>query len=584
MSVPDKFSGFVWHFVKKQKKGFLILILTSLVTAVSGTIWPQVTGSLVDTLSDASKYSENIAEVAKKTFLTVIGFWFFIEALSRSRGYVYSCVMPKLEVSIREHMFRHVSLHSHAYFSKNFIGSIANRLADLPKGTSLILDIIFTDMLPVLVGMVIASTLFITMQPILATIMSLWLITHVLVCIFSSKRAAKLSKLQFEARSLLQGKIVDALNNHLSIRIFNSYDYEAEYISTIQKDEQKKHKKSLLFIEKVKLSLSLLDLFGMGFLFAFALYFWSKSIITTGDVVAVVTTSLNLMALIVQASDEMTYLFREIGLCQQGLQLIKDPIEIKESPNAKEIKSLNDGIQFKEISFSYGDGKNIFKDISLEIKKGESVAFVGYSGSGKTTFVNLIPRFFDPTSGAICIDGKNIKDLKIGSLRRLVSLVPQDPVLFHRSIAENIRYSNQNATEEQIINAAKLAQCHDFVIASPFGYQTDVGERGSKLSGGERQRVMIARAILSDAPIVIMDEATSALDAKNSNLIQKAIASVKERKTLLIISHNLPSITPFVDKVVVFNNKSIVEEGTHAELITKKGIYSNIWESSFVSL
>ena len=255
-------------------------------------------------------------------------------------------------------------------------------------------------------------------------------------------------------------------------------------------------------------------------------------------------------------------------------QVLNADLSIKEHDGSQEIKSFKDQIEYRNISFAYED-VNVIKDVNLTIPQGKTIALVGQSGSGKTTFVDLLPRFYDVQGGGIYIDGHNIKDLKLFDLRELMGNVNQEAILFNDTIYNNITFGVDNATEEDVINAAKVANAHDFITASEDGYETVIGDRGSKLSGGQRQRLSIARAILKNPPILILDEATSALDTESERLVQDALENLMKNRTSLVIAHRLSTVRN-ADMICVFNEGQIVETGTHNELIAKDGIYKKL--------
>jgi ATP-binding cassette subfamily B protein len=259
--------------------------------------------------------------------------------------------------------------------------------------------------------------------------------------------------------------------------------------------------------------------------------------------------------------------------------ILDEEHEVKDSLGAKNLKINAGKVEFDKVSFSYNKAKeeSVIKNLSFKVKPGEKVALIGPSGGGKSTLTKLILRLFDIKKGSILIDGQDISKVTQDSLRRQIALVPQDPILFHRTLRENIRYANQHVSDEELIAASKMAHCHEFIKKLPHGYDTHVGERGIKLSGGQRQRVAIARAILSQAKILILDEATSSLDSESEKLIQDALKNLIKNKTTFIIAHRLSTIMN-VDRIFVLENGRIIEEGTHADLVSKEsGLYKKLW-------
>jgi ATP-binding cassette subfamily B protein len=258
-------------------------------------------------------------------------------------------------------------------------------------------------------------------------------------------------------------------------------------------------------------------------------------------------------------------------------EMLAKEIDVTDRKNAKTISALSPTIEFKDTSYSYKDGKDhVIDNVNLSIPAGQKVGIVGHSGAGKTTITHLLLRFADVTNGSISVDGHDIRDITQNSLREHIAYVPQEPMLFHRSLRENIAYGKLNATDEEIRWAAKQANAIDFIKDLPNGLDTEVGERGVKLSGGQRQRIAIARAILKDAPILVLDEATSALDSESEKLIQDALSKLMEGRTSIVIAHRLSTIAK-LDRIIVLDSGKIAEDGTHAELLKQKGIYANLW-------
>ena len=271
-------------------------------------------------------------------------------------------------------------------------------------------------------------------------------------------------------------------------------------------------------------------------------------------------------------------MYERLAEAEEMTLVLNLPHQIIDTPNAKRLKVKDGKIKFDKVSFKYDDGEEIIKNIDFEIKPGQTVALVGLSGSGKSTLTKLLLRLYDVTSGKILIDNQDISKVNQESLRKNVSLVPQEPILFHRNLMENIRYGRFEASDEEVKKAAKLAYCDEFVSKLKDGYHSMVGDRGIKLSGGERQRVAIARAILKNSPILVLDEATSSLDSESEKYIQKSLTNLMKNKTVLIIAHRLSTIRK-VDRIIVISDKKIVEDGTHNQLIKlKNGVYRKLWQ------
>ena len=304
---------------------------------------------------------------------------------------------------------------------------------------------------------------------------------------------------------------------------------------------------------------------------------WKAGLLTVGDLVLLQTYLVRMYEKLWNAGKNIRTVYEAISDANEMTALLVQPNSVLDKEGSININVKKGEISFSEVSFKYGE-REVVKGLNLTIAPGERVALVGPSGGGKSTLLKLLFRFYDLSGGKITIDGQNIAVVTQESLRNSLSLVPQDPILFHRPLIENIRYARQDATDEEVIHAAKLAHAHEFIEKLSHGYQTMVGERGIKLSGGERQRVAIARAILKNAPILILDEATSSLDSESEMLIQDALSTLMKGRTTIVVAHRLSTIMA-MDRIVVIKDGLIIEEGKHEELIkANQGMYQKLWE------
>lgn len=306
-------------------------------------------------------------------------------------------------------------------------------------------------------------------------------------------------------------------------------------------------------------------------------WLWSEGFASIGDVVLVQGYIAILFAHFFGLARYIRSLFEAIAEAEEGIELLRQPHAVCDKIQTIPLTITEGAISFHKVRFNYNETRTVLDSLSLSITGGERVAFVGASGAGKTTITKLLLRLHDVTSGSISIDGVNIADAQQEELRKNIALVPQEPVLFHRSLMENIRYGRREATDEEVVEAAKQARCHEFISMLPEQYETLVGERGVKLSGGERQRIAIARAILKNAPILVLDEATSSLDSESEHLIDEALKTLMEGKTVIAIAHRLSTIME-MDRIIVLEAGKVVDEGTHLELIEREGIYKKLWD------
>lgn len=391
----------------------------------------------------------------------------------------------------------------------------------------------------------------------------------------SSKR---LSSMRGKAFSLYQGWIVDTISNIRLVKQFNRAEYEKKRIYTLLKQWISiAAKTSLVWFSSYTAVGCFVHLCSMAML-TLSVYLWSKSLINVGDIVFVLLTVnggfmwlMELCVLYRRFENNMSYI-------QSGLEPFNDKHEIEDSPNAQNIIFKNTGIEFKNIGFAYPEQKRIFDKFNLQIKNGEKLGIVGLSGNGKTTLINLLQRAYEIQEGQVTIGGIDIKDITQQSLHRNMAIIPQETVLFHRSIKDNIEFGSTGVSLQKIKNAAKKAYADEFIKELPNGYDSLVGDRGCKLSGGEKQRIAIARAILRNSPILILDEATSSLDSESEKKVADAINNLLGKKTVIAIAHRLSTLKK-MDRIIYLEKGKIVEQGTFSELIKKKnGKFAKLWK------
>lgn len=579
IQLPKTLPAFFFHFLKKEWKWLLFIQIFSFAWSLDHTLWPVIIMTLIDTITHYAGDKAGVWVALSKPIVMGICLWLIVEIFFRLSGILSARVIPKIEADTRMSMVDYVMHHSHVYFSNRLAGTIANKISDMPQSMTRILQQIMYLFLPVALALLISTILFAQINPYFALILVGWVTVHLGICLAFSRKCDNLSNIHAEARSVLSGKIVDVLTNNSNTRLFARNRFERQYLSHFQQDEARKHWESLWIIEKMKFALGIASFFGVGIAINwYMLYSWQQGHLTAGEVVFIFNTTWNITMMAWLAGLELPLLFKEIGVCRQALTIIQDPHDITDAPGAKPLKVRRGEIAFDHVTFSYPNRRqNLFEDKTIKLEAGEKVGLVGFSGSGKTTFVNLILRYYDIQGGKILIDGQDIAKVTQDSVREQISIIPQDPSLFHRSLMENIRYGRLDATDEEVIEASKKAHCHEFIMKMPEKYASLVGERGVKLSGGQRQRIAIARAILKNALILILDEATSALDSVTEREIQEGLELLMERHTTIVIAHRLSTLSG-MNRILVFKEGKIVEDGTHQELLLAQGHYAHMWE------
>ncbi len=575
-TLPKTAYAFLFHFIRKQKLHFFLLFFCSVIWATNDAFFPFFLKHIVNTLQHYHGDPNNIYGALKWTLVLLVLFWTINELNARFQGIVAIYTIPRFRADIREAVFNYVKSHSHEYFSDQFAGNIANKLGSLPSSCQNIVEIGYWQYVTASVGACLALTMMWLTKPIFAVILFVWLCLHFGMTALFMIYGNPLWEVHANSVTHLGGKIVDSLTNMLTVRLFARGQYESRYLHRYQRDELHKAKRAMWSIELARIGMgfsSLALIFAMIFTL---LHGWVAGWVTIGDFTQVGMQTFWIMGWIWFVSHQITLFAREMGTVRDALALIKKEHDIVDQKGARPLLMQRGEILFDQVSFAYKKRHSVFKDLDVHIPAGQKIGLVGFSGSGKSTFVNLIMRFFDLQGGRILIDGQNIAEVTQDSLRSQIAMIPQDPSLFHRNLWENIRYGRLDASDEEVIQASKLAHCHEFIEKLSDGYSTLVGEHGVKLSGGQRQRVAIARAILKNAPILILDEATSSLDSVTEKLIQDSLHHLMENRTSIVVAHRLSTLAN-MDRLLVFNKGRIIEEGNKDELLRKQGHFAMLW-------
>lgn len=487
----------------------------------------------------------------------------------------------KVESDMRHDIFKKLESQSFSFFDSHLTGRLMSRVTnDLFEITELAHhgpEDVMTSVLT-LTGSFI---LLLKIRWQLALFVFAFLPLIIIITILSRKKLSDSSRKVKEKTSIINGGLENSLTG---IRVTQGFTNEELEIKKFDENNKlyKESKKEFYatmstFHANIDFSTALLTVFVL----AFGGYFIMKGSMTLADLV---TANLFLAAFTAPIKKLINFVEQfSTGMAgfYRFLEIMKTDTSIKEKEDAVEILSARGNITFKNVNFSYDEKNSVLENINLEIKAGQKVGFVGASGGGKSTICNLIPRFYEVTSGSIYIDGIDLKSIKVDNLRKQIGTVQQDVFLFAGSIKENIAYGKPGASDEEIINAAKRAEIHDVIMKMPEGYDTLVGERGLKLSGGQKQRVSIARCFLKNPPILILDEATSALDTATEIKIQKAFDSLSKGRTTLVIAHRLSTIKN-ADMIAVIDSKKIEECGSHDELLLKNGKYAALWNNQII--
>jgi len=563
--------------LKKYWKTSVIAVLGALVGSFVKLLAPLYYKEFFDIVSSSlasEVLTSSLIEIIAIIFVIHLFSWFFWRLAIFSAHYFQTKGICNLSVAC----FMYIHGHATNFFNNIFVGSLVKKVNRFARGFEDLCDMFLWNFIPLIAEFGFVFFVLFNKQPIFGYIVLGWLLLFIMINSLFIKFKTKYDIRQAELDSKGTAILADTITNHENVRLFNGFDREVScYHEAIKSLTDLR--KFRWDIESVFEGIHQFLVISVEFLVFYAgIYFWQQGAMSPGDFVLFQAYLLVLFSRVHSLGYILRRLFEVLADSKEMAEIFAKPHEVVNRRRAKQIQAKRGGIVFDRVGFNYHKTRKILKDFSLTIRGGQKIGLVGQSGAGKSTVVKLLLRTFDVTRGNICIDGQNISRVTKDSLRDVMSFVPQDPILFHRTLKENIRYGRPDATDEEVIKASTLAHCHEFILGLDSGYDTLVGERGVKLSGGERQRIAIARAMLRNAPILILDEATSALDSESELLIQDALSTLMKGKTVIAIAHRLSTVM-HMDRIIVMDRGRILEDGTHKQLLRKKnGMYKKLWE------
>jgi ATP-binding cassette subfamily B protein len=576
-ALPETPFKFICYFVNQFRWWYLAIIILEAIHATCGIMLPYAIGEIIRSVTRSPDNSQPILDAIKQPVILFTALSLGEVIFGRSAGLLMTILHPIHRQHIVRSLYAYLQHHSHRYFSSSFAGALAHRIGETSLGVTQTMQMLISEFMSVIIVYIVSTILLYRVYPPLAAFVGLWAVCFISISFWLATRCRIYSRIAAAARSETTGIIVDAVANLTSSRLFARLGFERRYLNEQLRLELKEVRKSNWYSERIRwfqfISAAILK---VGTLY-YSLSLWNQGAITAADFVVATSLSLLIISEARNLSRRFLEIFEHIGNIANGVLTIIQPHELIDRDEAIAHSITQGKIEFRQVNFSYLEGKQVFQNLSVTIQPGQRVGLVGFSGSGKSTFVNLILRVFDPQSGQIIIDGVDIRDMTQEALHAQISLIPQDPSLFHRTLMENIRYGRLDATDEEVIKAARKAHAHDFIAQIKEGYHSLVGERGVKLSGGQRQRIAIARVILKDAPILILDEATSSLDSITEKAIQDTLDLVMNEKTVIVVAHRLSTIA-HLDRILVFDQGRIVEDGTHSQLLANGGAYYRLWK------
>jgi ATP-binding cassette, subfamily B, bacterial len=567
---------FIWHFIAQYPFRYAAMVLFEGSNAACGILIPYALGKIIRSVTASRGDAGSVVAALHRPLGWFVALGVAEVVLGRLAGAVQIRLGPRQRQNVTRQIHQYLQNHCHHYFSNNFAGALAHRISETSMGVTQTLWSIITEFWPITIIISVSVGLLFNAHPQLGCFALAWAVLFVGISFVLARRCQPHAFTASAARSETTGTIVDSVSNITSARLFARLDFERENLDRTLDREFKAVRRSNSYSERVRwFQFSAAAALKIGVLF-YSLALWQKNAIGVGDFVMAVSLSLLIINEARNLSRRFLEFFEYIGNVANGVHTIVRAHELVDSPDAKPVEITRGSIEFRDVSFGYSNERRVFEQLNVTIPSGQSVGLVGLSGSGKSTFVSLVLRLFDPQHGEILIDGTDIRHMTQDSLHAQLSLIPQDPSLFHRTLMENIRYGRLEASDAEVVEAARQASAHEFIEQIQDGYCSMVGERGIKLSGGQRQRIAIARVILKNAPVLILDEATSALDSITEKAIQTTLDHVMKGKTVIVVAHRLSTVS-HLDRILVFDQGIIVEDGPHAELLAQRGAYYRLW-------
>lgn len=560
----------VWKHLFKATKKYHFLVIISTILFGTALVGVQFKPLVIQKLIDGAIAGNPLGKYVIQMGFLLLG----VTIIFRLFDYIIIYTQRKAFRDLQNYAMDKLLEHSYSFFTNNFSGSLVAKTKRFANGFIMLQDVFTFAVFNAIFMILIVTTILFFKNTTIALVFLGWSVIYSITSIMLTKKQKKYDEKNAKEDSNTTALLSDILTNMLTIKMFATRKKERRSFYNQTDKQEVAMKNSWNYMWKV----FAIQAFLLAILEFLTIYFavkgYEAGTITIGTVILIQMYSITLFGSVWNLGRGFQKMSRALSEMKEMVDIIEQEPEIKDKQKPLKTKIKKGEIKFEGVTFEY-DKEAILKDFSIHIKPGEKIGLVGISGSGKSTITKLILRFFDPRKGTIKIDGQNIKEIKQEELRQQITYVPQEPLLFHRTIEENISYAKKTSKKE-IVEAARKANAHEFITKLPKGYNTLVGERGIKLSGGERQRVAIARAILKEAPIIVMDEATSSLDTLSEKYIQESTEKLMQNKTAIIIAHRLSTVQR-LDRIIVLKKGCVVEEGTHSQLLKKKGEYYKLY-------
>ncbi len=496
--------------------------------------------------------------------------------LWRLSGWLGCRTTVGIGVDVRLDLFNYLNGQPMRYFAENLAGSLGQRITSTAGNFGALTNTVVWRVLPPCIDFIGALVVFSIVDWRMMGALAFFVVLNTAGLINFGERGRHHHRSYAGSANAVGGELIDVISNMWAVKAFSARAREHALLSSRFKSEAIAQRASWMYTEKARVLHDVTLLVMAGSMLSWCVHLWSIGRITPGDVVLVSALTFRILHGSRDLALSLVDMVQQFGYIEETLQVIGQPQTVCDAPGAPSLITRGGSIEFRNVSFAYGGKRDAIHNLNLKIPAGQKIGIVGPSGAGKSTFIHLLQRLYDVEKGEVLIDGQPVTAVTQDSLRATLAVVPQEITLFHRSVMDNIRFARPEAMDEEVFAAAKAAYCDGFIRALPQGYDTIVGERGTKLSGGQRQRIGIARAFLKDAPIIILDEATSALDTESEMEIQRALVRLMRDRTVIAVAHRLSTLTAF-DRIIVMVGGAAVEDGTFSELRRQGGLFERMW-------
>jgi ATP-binding cassette subfamily B protein len=563
---------FLYAYIRRHPAGHLTVLLSVLVAVVCSVSTQYGLKYLIDIVAlgrDAA------GTKVWSAFALLCGLVAADNLSWRVGGYAGHRAFVAVTGDIRRDLFRHLSGHSPAYFAERLPGALASRVSATANAAFTVENTGVWNVLPPLIGVVLSIGFIGSVNiPLAVCLLAVALAVGVLVFVLAGRGTA-FHRDYAEKAASVDGELVDVIGNFSVVRAFGATFREQARLGATMAVEMASRRRSLYYLEHLRLIHAVLTALLTAAVLAWGIILWQNGQAQVGDLVLISALAFGILHGTRDLAVALVDLTQHVARLEEAITTLLTPHDLEDRSYAVMLPAGPGEVVFEKARFAYPRRAPVLNDFNLVIAPGERVGLVGFSGAGKSTVLSLLQRFYDVSGGRILIDGHDIRDVTQASLRQVMAVVPQDVSMFHRSVLENIRYARPDATEADVLIAADMAHCRDFIEALPEGFDTMVGDRGVKLSGGQRQRLAIARALLKNAPILLLDEATSALDTESEQAIQAALDTLMAGRTVIAIAHRLSTLQSF-DRIIVMDKGCIIDDGTPQGLAARPGPYREL--------